>query len=104
MTIRTPQSVPLHNARWIKSDGSPDQTFYQYINDLDKTVRLLITSMARYADNVAFADLPAGSEGDIIYVTDGRKGGEGPGLGTGVLCFKDGSAWIAVDTGAAVAA
>lgn len=50
------------------------------------------------------AGLPAGSTGDIAYASNGRKNGEGAGLGTGVLVFKDATAWIACDTGAAVAA
>jgi hypothetical protein len=50
------------------------------------------------------ATLPAGSAGDTAYVSDGRKNGEGAGLGTGVVVFKDGTAWRCVDTGATVAA
>ena len=44
------------------------------------------------------------SEGQLGYASDGRKNGEGAAAGTGVQCFYDGSAWIAVDTGATVAA
>ena len=51
-----------------------------------------------------FADLPTVEEGALIYVTDGRKAGEGAGSGTGVMAFGDGTNWIACDTGAAVAA
>jgi len=50
------------------------------------------------------AGLPAGSAGDVVYASNGRKNGEGAGLGTGVLVFKDGTAWRACDTGATVAA
>lgn len=50
------------------------------------------------------AGLPAGSTGDIAYASNGRKNGEGAGLGTGVMVFKDGTAWRACDTGATVAA
>lgn len=42
--------------------------------------------------------------GDIAYATNGRKNGEGVGSGTGVLVFRDASAWRACDTGATVAA
>ncbi len=49
--------------------------------------------------------LPAAPTGNpIAFATDGRKAGEGAGLGTGVLVFWDGAAWIACDTGAPVAA
>lgn len=50
------------------------------------------------------AGLPAGSAQCVAYASDGRKNGEGVGAGTGVLVFKDGTAWRAVDTGATVAA
>lgn len=50
------------------------------------------------------ATLPAGNEGDVAYVSDGRKAGETATNGTGVLVFHDGTNWIAVDTGATAAA
>lgn len=50
------------------------------------------------------AGLPAGTAGDVAYTSNGRKNGEGAGSGTGVIVFKDGTAWRAVDTGATVAA
>lgn len=50
------------------------------------------------------AGLPAGTAGNLAYASNGRKAGEGAGVGTGVLVFKDGTAWIACDTGSAVAA
>lgn len=50
------------------------------------------------------AGLPAGAAADLAYASNGRKNGEGAGLGTGVVVFKDGTAWRAVDTGATVAA
>lgn len=42
--------------------------------------------------------------GSQAYASNGRKNGEGVGSGTGVLCFYDGTAWRACDTGATVAA
>ncbi len=50
------------------------------------------------------AGLPAGTTGDIAYASNGRKNGEGAAAGTGVMVFKDGTAWRACDTGATVAA
>jgi len=42
---------------------------------------------------VTFANLPAvGQAGRIRFVTDGRKMGEGPAAGTGVLVYDDGGA------------
>jgi hypothetical protein len=42
--------------------------------------------------------------GSQAYASDGRKNGEGAGAGTGVLVFRDATAWRACDTGATVAA
>jgi len=50
------------------------------------------------------ASLPALSAGSIAYASNGRKNGEGVGAGTGVLVFRDATAWRASDTGATVAA
>lgn len=38
------------------------------------------------------------------FASDGRKSGEGVGLGTGVLVVSDGTSWVASDTGLVVAA
>lgn len=42
--------------------------------------------------------------GSLAFASDGRKAGEGVGLGSGVQVFFDATNWIAVDTGATVAA
>jgi hypothetical protein len=42
-------------------------------------------------------------EGSEVYVSDGRKVGEGAGSGTGILSFYDSNSWIATDSGAPVA-
>jgi parallel beta-helix repeat protein len=51
------------------------------------------------------AALPTSAIGaaQLAYASNGRKNGEGSGAGTGVLVFRDGSAWRACDTGATVA-
>lgn len=41
---------------------------------------------------------------NIAIASNGRKNGEGAGDGTGVLCFRVGTAWFAVDTGSTVQA
>lgn len=85
----------------MKGDIRVNQIVYALYNaSLDKFECIGISGLPRSL----FADLPSGSEGQQIYVTDGRKNGEGAGLGTGVVAFHDGSNWIAVDTGATVAA
>jgi hypothetical protein len=57
--------------------------------------------VASYTD----AELPAAAAtGSTAYVSDRRKAGEAAGRGTGVLCFRDATRWIACDSGAPVAA
>ncbi len=46
----------------------------------------------------------AGQTGRVRFATDGRKTGEGAGLGTGVLVYDDGVAFRRVDDGTTVAA
>ena len=44
--------------------------------------------------SVVFANLPTPSEtGRLLFVTDGRKVGEGVGAGTGVLVYDDAVEW-----------
>ncbi len=51
------------------------------------------------------AALPvAGQASRVRFATDGRKTGEGAGLGTGVLVYDDGTAWRRVDDGTTVVA
>lgn len=67
--------------------------------------RELNRQSARTLGNYTVANLPAAGEaGRTAYATNGRKAGESADNGTGVLVFDDGSNWIAVDTGATVAA
>jgi len=50
------------------------------------------------------ATLPAGTEGMRAYATNGRKVGEGAGLGTGVPVYFSNALWRVLSTDAAVAA
>lgn len=103
--IKAPQRLPDPTAAWVDiKTGRPTREFYQYMREMDQALRGLLTTSNAMTEPVAFADLPTGEEGQVIYVSNGRKAGEGAGLGSGVLAFHDGSNWIAVDTGAAVAA
>jgi hypothetical protein len=63
-------------------------------------------ALAFYVTLTAVAALPAtATVGDWAYAVDGRKAGEGAGSGTGTPVFWDKSGhWIALDSGAAVAA
>lgn len=59
--------------------------------------------------NFTVANLPAANPrleaGDTAFATNGRRGAEGSGAGTGTLCVWCGSpaAWKRVDDGATVA-
>lgn len=80
--------------------------------DLQPVIEKLVARLAALESNtraevaggvqaLLYADLPAaGQPGRVRFVTNGRKIGEGPGAGTGVLAVDDGSAWIhpATDT------
>lgn len=48
------------------------------------------------------AGLPAGSEGQLAYATNGRKVGEGVGAGTGVPVYFSNASWRVFSTDAAV--
>jgi hypothetical protein len=54
----------------------------------------------------AFAALPTGFNGRMVFVTDGRKGGEGAGAGTGLPAYYDATAaaWLNFHDNAATAA
>ncbi len=62
--------------------------------------------VALYRAMTAVAMLPAtgNSEGDWAYALNGRKPGEGVGAGTGVPVFWSAGHWVAVTSGATVAA
>ncbi len=62
-------------------------------------------AVALYAAVTSVALLPATANvGDWCFAADGRKAGEGAGAGTGTPVYWDGTHWIALDSGAAVAA
>lgn len=62
-------------------------------------------AVALYVVLTSVALLPASAGlGEWAYAMDGRKNGEGAGAGTGTPVWWDGTAWIAPDTGASVAA
>lgn len=41
MAIRLPIPLPQQNVRLIKPDGTPTKEFYDYLKDLDRTIRVL---------------------------------------------------------------
>lgn len=64
------------------------------------TSQLLINSI-QAAVHYGTSTLPI-QAGSQVYVSNGRKAGEGAGAGTGVMAFYDGTNWKACDTGATV--
>jgi hypothetical protein len=84
-------------------NSSPDNKNYDCVSFADRVYGS--TGKAVVAASFTVANLPSGAAvGSWAYATDGRKAGEGAGSGTGVMVFRDASNWIAVDTGATVAA
>lgn len=61
-------------------------------------------AVANHLGTYTVAALPAGATGNTAFASNGRKNGQTPGNGTGVQVFRDATNWIAVDTGAIVAA
>ena len=62
--------------------------------------------LALYRALTGVSSLPTtgNAEGDLAYALNGRKPGEGAGLGTGVVCFYSTGQWYAVTSGAVVTA
>ena len=91
--------IPHRNQPIADKSGMVDDHWHRFFEEIYTqrgTIRL---------PRFAVADLPTGSgSGEIAFASDGRKNGEGAGLGTGVLVFHDGTAWRACDTGATAAA
>ncbi len=72
------------------SADKPTRNLRGRIRDLEANERSEVTNAV---PAVTFANLPAvGQAGRIRFVTDGRKLGEGPAAGTGVLAYDDGGA------------
>ena len=58
----------------------------------------------KVSSSVAALPTLGNANGDLAYALNGRKPGEGAGVGTGVVVFWSGSAWYAVTSGAVVTA
>jgi len=50
------------------------------------------------------ATMPASNDGAIAFATNGRKGAEGVGAGTGVMAYRDGGAWYRMSDDTVLAA
>lgn len=102
--IKVPRALPDPNAQWFDpKTGRLTKDAYDYWRDMDAAVRKLIAQ----GNPVLIAALAAASPanaGNYAFASNGRKNGETASHGTGVLVFSDGAHWIAVDTGATVAA
>ena len=59
---------------------------------------LLVSGLPVYAH----ASLPAGFEGQVVFVSNGRKSGELSGAGTGVPAYFSNAAWRTYQADAAV--
>lgn len=101
--IKLPRPLPDIRVAWfVPETGQLTKAAYDYMTSMDAAVRRLIA----LGTPVTFANLPAASasnEGDIAFVSNGRKASESAGHGTGVEVYSDGTAWRAVDTSSTVA-
>lgn len=84
-------------AAWVKSIVDP---LVNRIRTLEADDRSEVTGGVQ---SMLFAAIPvAGQPGRLLFVSNGRKVGEGAGAGTGVLCYDDGVAWRTCDTSTTV--
>lgn len=101
--IQRPRPLPSFDVAWFDpKTGLLTKAAYDYVTSLDAAVRRIIAM----GSPILFANLPlasASNEGDIAFVSNGRKSGEGAGAGTGVEVYSDSVHWRAVDTSATVA-
>jgi hypothetical protein len=65
---------------------------------------LSLVSSSLFLGSFTVATLPTASEGAVAYCTNGRKTGEGAGVGTGVPVYYSAGAWKVFSTDATVAA
>jgi len=99
MTSRI-KDLPSRTGSSRPSDQFP---FGQVSPDVDRKITLANVLAGVGIATYPFGVLPgAGTAGIYIYVTDGRKVGEGAAAGTGVVCVSDGSNWKTVDAATTV--
>lgn len=102
--------------------GSDIGTLAGFDQDLVRALTIYLSELARRANyglnldgtqtmvgpvglqSVAYADLAAltGQPGQVLYVTNGRKVGQGAGTGTGVPVYFSSGQWRVFSTDAAV--
>lgn len=67
------------------------------ISIVDDTTDAVVANQGAVVDNAlpvyAYANLPTGFEGRVVFCTNGRKTAEGPGAGTGVPAYFSAAAW-----------
>lgn len=101
---------PGYNAPPYAPSGTPvfPQTAQQQgqssatLQQIEITLNAILTqlktgiSLIAQAPTYAFANLPAAATSPalVVFVSNARKPGEGPGAGTGMLAFSDGVGWF----------
>ena len=79
------------------------------LNNIAQNIAQVATAFAggigSSVPSFTFATLPTavGSAGKVVFCSNGRKPGQGPGAGTGMLAFSDGAGWFST-AGTALAA
>lgn len=107
--------IPFPNSR--SNDVS---SLAGYVVDLVRMLQSVLGQIARRANyglnldgtqtmqgpvglqSVAYAKLPSGTTGQILYCSNGRKVGESTGAGTGVPVYYSNGSWRVFSTDAAV--
>lgn len=83
------------------NDAPINQMMAPYVREMTPVWTLWFVSVASTLKlaqrSYTVANLPSATgfpAGTASYASNGRKGGEGPGLGTGVPIWTDGSKWL----------
>lgn len=108
-------TIPFPNTR-----ANDTSSLAGYIADLARTLTFLLGQISRRANYglnldgtqtmqgpvglqvIPFASLPTGKEGQVLFVSNGRKVGEGVGAGTGVPVYYSNGHWRVYSTDATV--
>lgn len=81
--------------------GAPSGQFFANLSSILQTLNAILAQLRTGVPSLnntqtyAFSSLPsaATSPASVVFVSNARKPGEGPGAGTGQLAYSDGTSW-----------
>lgn len=93
-THHRPESGDPTASQVIEASRQASMAITRRIRDIDTRE---VAEAARGHPSALFVDLPVAAQanmGWVIFVTNGRKAGEGVGAGTGVMAYSDSNDWF----------